>query len=50
MVSRAAAVDRLYQDRVFRGEVIATVSRGRVVYEKGAVTAAAGSGRFLKPQ
>lgn len=50
MVSRAAAVDRLYQDRVFRGEVVATVSRGRVIYEKGAVTAAAGSGRFLKAQ
>ena len=49
MVSKAAAVDRLYEGMSFQGEVVATISHGRVIYEKGAITAQAGSGRFLRP-
>lgn len=49
MVSRAADVDRLYLDMSFQGEVVATISHGRIIYEKGAIKALAGSGRFLRP-
>ncbi len=49
MVSRAADVDRLYEGQSFRGEVATTISHGRIIFEKGAITAKAGSGRFLRP-
>ncbi len=48
MVSRAAEVDRLYLERSFQGQVSTTISRGRIVFEKGVIRAAAGSGRFLR--
>lgn len=49
MVSKAASVDKLYEGRELRGEVRVTISQGRVIYEKGAVLATPGSGRFLRP-
>lgn len=49
MFSRGADVDRLYLDRSFQGEVVMTICQGRTVYEKGAILAPPGSGRFLKP-
>lgn len=49
MVSKAADVDKLYEGLELRGEVVATISHGRVIYEKGAILAEPGSGRFLRP-
>lgn len=49
MVSKAAAVDRLYEGRELQGEVAATISHGKVIYQKGAILAQPGSGRFLRP-
>ena len=49
MFSQGADVDRLYLDRCFQGEVVMTFCHGRTVYEKGAILAQPGSGRFLRP-
>ena len=47
MHSKAAEVDRIYLDTEFQGRVVATLSRGRVVFRDGQILAESGSGRFL---
>jgi allantoinase len=49
MFSQARDVDKLYAGRAFQGQVVATFSRGRLVYRDGEILAQKGSGRFLRP-
>jgi allantoinase len=49
MLSQAADVDKLYEGMLFQGQVVATFSRGRLVYHQGTVLAERGSGSFLRP-
>jgi allantoinase len=49
MFSKARDVDRLYENMELQGDVAATISRGRVVFRDGAITAERGSGGFLRP-
>jgi dihydropyrimidinase len=48
MFSHARDIDRLYEGMRFQGHVAASVARGRVVYRDGAITAARGSGGFVR--
>jgi allantoinase len=49
MQSKARDVDRLYEGMPLQGEVVATISGGRVVYRNGEILAERGSGRFIAP-
>jgi len=49
MFSKAKDVDKLYDGMSLQGEVVATVSAGRVVYGEGQILAEKGSGRFISP-
>ncbi len=49
MWSQARDVDKLYEGISLQGEVVATLSRGRVVFREGKILAEAGSGRFIAP-
>ena len=49
MQSKARDVDRLYEGIPLQGEVMATISGGRVVYRNGQILAERGSGRFIAP-
>jgi allantoinase len=49
MFSRARDVNKLYDGMPLQGEVVATVSAGRVVFGEGKILADKGSGRFIAP-
>jgi allantoinase len=49
MWSQARDVDRLYEGISLQGQVVATLSGGRVVFREGKILAPAGSGRFIAP-
>jgi allantoinase len=49
MFSKARDVDKLYEGMPIQGEVVTTVSAGRVVYADGQILAEKGSGRFIRP-
>jgi dihydropyrimidinase/dihydroorotase/allantoinase len=49
MFSKARDVDKLYEGMPLQGEVVTTVSAGRVVYGDGQILAEKGSGRFVRP-
>ena len=49
MLSKARDVDKLYDGMPFQGEVVATISRGRVVFREGHILTEKGSGRFIGP-
>lgn len=49
MWSQARDVDKLYEDMPLQGQVVATLSRGRLVFREGEILARAGSGGFIAP-
>jgi len=49
MFSKARDVDKLYEGMPLQGEVVTTVSAGRVAYGDGQILAEKGSGRFVRP-
>jgi dihydroorotase-like cyclic amidohydrolase len=49
MFSKARDVDKPYEGMPLQGEVVATVSAGRIVYSQGEILAQQGSGRFVAP-
>ena len=49
MFSKARDVDKLYNGMHLQGEVVATISAGRIVFREGQILAAKGSGRFIAP-
>jgi dihydroorotase-like cyclic amidohydrolase len=49
MLSKARDVDKLYEGMPLQGEVVATVSVGRIVFSEGEIMAERGSGRFIAP-
>lgn len=49
MFSQAKDVNKLYDGMPLQGEVLATVSAGRVVFREGTILAEKGSGRFIAP-
>jgi allantoinase len=49
MLSQARDVNKLYDGMSLQGEVVATVSAGRVVFREGQILADKGSGRFIGP-
>jgi dihydroorotase-like cyclic amidohydrolase len=50
MLSQARDVDKLYLNCELQGKVVATLVRGRVVYQEGEILVPAGSGQFIAPQ
>lgn len=49
MFSNARDVNRLYTDIPLKGEVVATISAGRIVFRHGQILAERGTGRFIRP-
>jgi allantoinase len=49
MFSKARDVNKLYDGMSLRGEVLATISAGRIVFREGKVLVDKGSGRFIAP-
>lgn len=49
MWSKARDVDKLHEGISLRGEVVATISAGRIVFSDGEILTPAGSGRFIAP-
>jgi allantoinase len=49
MFSQARDVDKLYDGMALQGEVVATISAGRIVFREGKILAEKGSGRFVAP-
>jgi allantoinase len=49
MFSKARDVDKLYDGMSLQGEVLATISAGRVVFQEGQILVDKGSGRFIAP-
>jgi allantoinase len=49
MFSKARDVDKLYDGMSLQGEVLATISAGRVVFQEGQILVDEGSGRFIAP-
>lgn len=49
MFSQARDVDKLYDGMLLQGEVVATISAGRIVFREGEIVADKGSGRFIAP-
>jgi len=49
MLSKARDVEKLYDGMPLQGEVVTTVSAGRVVFSEGEILAERGSGRFIAP-
>ncbi len=49
MWSKARDVDKLHEGLSLQGEVVATISAGRIVFTQGEILVSAGSGRFIAP-
>ena len=49
MFSKARDVDKLYDGMPLQGEVVTTVSAGRIVFSEDEILAERGSGRFIAP-
>ena len=49
MFSKSRDVDKLYEGMPLQGEVVATISAGRIVYREGQILGERGTGRFIRP-